>query len=389
MIRKLTNAISGNRLSKSIAGTAAALAAVSVFAQVNIAQTPLFLTSSVEPNIMFILDDSGSMQWEITPDEYGASDQYMMYIYPLTPNNYGTGGDYANNVPSFRSEVADTANADERGTAAALRSSHVNKSYYNPATTYRPWAKPAGMAIAAVPAVTAAADRFPNASPTAAPNSPIRNTDVRNLTVDNTASASWRYCRTFNPRTVCNATTASRTFYPATYFHFTGAVNTNVLNRDNYDRVRIRSTTPNYTGHGRENRSDCAQAATATCTYAEEIQNFANWYTYYRSRMLSSQGGIGEAFVGQSENMRVGFGSINQGTTTVDDAANTRTIKRGVRPFAGSNREGFFSELYLGDWPRSGTPLRRALDDAGQYFSRTDNRGPWSANPANTAPSTP
>ena len=366
----------------ALVGLSLSLGGSAVMAQVNLAQTPLFLTSSAEPNIMFILDDSGSMHWEITPDAYinsSTASQYMMYIFPRSAGNYG-GADYANRVPSFRSETTQTNNAAERGNAAAMRSIHVNKSYYNPAATYRPWAKPEGMAITAVPAVAAAADRFPNANPTAAPNSPIRDTGVRNLTVDNSESAVWRYCTSFNPHSGCSSTTATRTFYPATYFHFTGAIDTDILNRGNYDRVEIRATTPTYVGHGRNNRSDCAQAATATCTYAEEIQNFANWYTYYRSRMLSSQGGIGEAFVGQPEEMRVGFGSLNQASTSIDGVA-TRTIKRGVRPFAGANRNGFFSELYLGNWPASGTPLRRALNDAGQYFSRSDNLGPWGAVP--------
>lgn len=343
-------------------------------AQVNIAQTPLFLTSSAEPNIMFILDDSGSMHWEMTPDSVRITE----YIFPRAAGNYG-GADYTNRVPSSHSETAQTTNAAERATAATMRSFHVNKSYYNPATTYRPWAKPAGMAITAVPAVSTAADRFPDASPTAAPNHPIRNTGVRNLTVDNTETATWRRCGGINPVTSCaNVSTGNQTFYPATYFQYDGTGP--VFNRDSYLRVEIRSTTPLYVGHGRENRSDCALAASATCTYAEEIQNFANWYTYYRSRMLASQGGIGAAFVTQPEEMRVGFGSINQGSATVDGVA-TRTIKRGVRPFAGVNRENFYSELYLGNWPTSGTPLRRALDDAGRYFSRTDNRGPWGAVP--------
>ena len=362
------------RWSLSLAAGLLAAAAGLSQAQVNLAQTPLFLTSSAEPNIMFILDDSGSMHWEMTPDSVRVTE----YIFPRAAGNYG-GADYTNRVPSSRSELAQTANAAERATAAAMRSFHVNKSYYNPATTYRPWAKPAGMAITAVPPVAAAAERFPDAPPTAAPHHPIRDTGVRDLTVDNTETATWRRCAGVNPLTSCaNVSTGDQTFYPATYFQYDGVGP--VFNRDSYLRVEIRSTTPLYVGHGRENRSDCALAAAATCTYDEEIQNFANWYTYYRSRMLAAQAGIGAAFVTQPEDMRVGFGSINQGSTTVDGVA-TRTIKRGVRPFAGANREAFFSELYLGNWPTSGTPLRRALDDAGRYFSRTDNRGPWGAVP--------
>ena len=341
-----------------------------------VAQTPLFLTSSAEPNVMFILDDSGSMHWEITPDEMGAGDQYIMYIYPRVTGNYGP-NDFSNNVPSFRSEgTGTTATAiAERGNAAAFRSFHVNKAYYNPSVTYRPWVKPAGMEITAVPAVSTAAERFPNASPTAAPHSPIRNTGTRNLTVDNTETASWRYCAAFNPRSECYSTTESRTFFPATYFQFTGAIDTNILNRNNYQRVQIRPTTTLYVGHGRSSRSDCALAGADTCTYAEEIQNFANWYTYYRSRMLASQAGIGAAFVTQPEEMRVGFGSLNQASSSIDGVT-TGTIKRGVRPFTGGSRNTFFLDLYQGSW-WGGTPLRRALNDAGRYFSRTDNLGPW------------
>lgn len=359
-------------LSVLLAGTSASLA------QVNIAQAPLFLTSSAEPNIMFILDDSGSMHWEITPDDA----MIGIYVFPRAPGNYG-GADYQNRVPSPRSEPAQSGNANERASAATMRSFHVNKTYYNPATTYRPWRKPAGMAIIATPAVVTAAESFPNATPTAAPNHPIRDTGVRDLTVDLTEAADWVFGSGINPVpglvwATGGVGTHNQTYYPATYFQYDGVGA--VFNRDSYQRVEIRAATPLYVGHGRGSRTDCAAAATATCTYAEEIQNFANWYTYYRSRMLSAQAGIGAAFVTQSEAMRVGFGSINQGTTAVDGVS-TRTIKHGVRPFAGTNREDFFTELYRGIWPAAGTPLRRALDDAGIYFSRADNAGPWGAIP--------
>ncbi|MDV7392888.1 hypothetical protein RZS08_16075 [Arthrospira platensis SPKY1] len=118
------------RWSLSLAAGLLAAAAGLSQAQVNIAQTPLFLTSSAEPNIMFILDDSGSMHWEITPDDALVAE----YMFPRAAGNYG-GSDYTNRVPSSRSELAQTTNAAERATAAAMRSFHVNKSYYNPAIT--------------------------------------------------------------------------------------------------------------------------------------------------------------------------------------------------------------------------------------------------------------
>jgi type IV pilus assembly protein PilY1 len=363
---------------------ASLLGSKALLAQVNIATAPLFLTSSVDPNIMFILDDSGSMHWEITPDEV----MIATYTFPRAAGNYGAGGDYLNRVPSPRSETTQSTSANERATAAVMRSAHVNATYYNPAITYRPWVKPAGMAITAVPPVATEADRFPNASPTAAPNHPIRNTGTRNLTVDTTEAAEWVFGSGINPvPSLFWATGGSgshnQTYFPATYFQYIGGP---VFNRDSYQRVEIRSTTPFYIGHGRENRTDCADRANARCTYAEEIQNFANWYTYYRSRILASQAGIGEAFINQSERMRVGFGTINQGSNSVD-GVNTTTIRRGVRPFTGADRQAFFTQLYLSEIPTAGTPLRRALDAAGQYFSRSDNLGPWGRVPGTNDPS--
>ena len=42
---------------------------------------------------------------------------------------------------------------------------------------------------------------------------------------------------------------------------------------------------------GRPNRTDCA--ARPTCTYAEEMTNFANWYAYYSTRMQMMKTAVG------------------------------------------------------------------------------------------------
>lgn len=355
-------------------------------ANIDIARLPLHLTSSVDPNIVFVLDDSGSMHWEVTPDEAIGNTGY--YMFPRVAGNYG-GGDYNNRVPSFRSEVGDGSTAAERAFAAMMRSHQINKSYYNPAVTYKPWAKPAGMAISATPPVVTSKSEFEPASITAAPHHPIRDTGVRNLTVTNSAGPTWVYCSNYNGGvewTSCNAQTQNRNFFPAVYFRYDGGA---VNDRASYTRIEIRPeasrpapfTGQPYSGEGRTSRTDCAQSSSGICTYAEEIQNFANWYTYYRSRMLSAQAGIGRAFVDQSEKMRVGFGAINKGATTIDGRSNTSTIIRGVRPFTGADRNEFFDQLYTGDWLPNNTPLRKALNDVGLYYSWGDDRGPWGARP--------
>ncbi|MCB1777976.1 MAG: pilus assembly protein PilY, partial [Candidatus Competibacteraceae bacterium] len=185
-------------------------------------------------------------------------------------------------------------------------------------------------------------------------------------------SNRWRTCSSDGS---CSSSTTDKTFWPSTYYWHNGG---DQWSWDNYTQVEIKSSTSTYSGHGRDNRTDCTGGI---CTYAQEIQNFANWYTYYRSRVLSARAGIGQAFAQQGSDLRVGFGTINKESSTIDNVSNTSTIVRGVRPFAGSNRQTFFNELYTRDIPAAGTPLRKALDDAGQYFSRTDNYGPWGAIP--------
>ncbi len=153
-------------------------------AQVNIAQTPLFLTSSVDPNVMFVLDDSGSMHWEITPDDY----VLPYYMFRRVSGMYGA-GDYENYVPSVRYDATD---ANEKATARALRSSTVNKSYYDPSVTYRPWVKADGTLYA-------------DATPTAAPHHPIRTgLGTRDLTTNTTERAIWVHRDTGGGRILFN-----------------------------------------------------------------------------------------------------------------------------------------------------------------------------------------
>ncbi|BAZ93314.1 pilus biosynthesis protein [Thiohalobacter sp. COW1] len=318
----------------------------------DLSDAPLFLTTNADPNIMFTLDDSGSMQWELMPDDL----IYSYYLYPRASGIYGS-SDYSNWVVSFD---------DSYGYTAVARSHDVNAIYYNPEITYKPWAEADG-------------SLYPDATPSCAPHNP-ENTGAgcRDLTSTNSAYAGWDSCTS---RWSCSYSTSTRSFWPAVYYKYDGTGN--IWNTSNYTKVEIRSGST-YTGSSE--RTDCAAAP--TCTYAEEIQNFANWYTYYRSRILAARAGVGRAFSQQSEAMRVGFATINQGSKTVDGVSSPGTIIKGVRPFNGSDRADFFDNLYGHDIPTAGTPLRRALDDVGQYFMRSDNSGPWGEAPG-TNDSTP
>lgn len=350
-------------------------------APLNLSNVPLYLGGSVDSNVIFMIDDSGSMHFELMPDQLrtqsgnnSTNDSLgPTYMFPRGNTGlYGGGDNSTNNVPSFRFKASETSNINERITAAYYRSHTHNTAYYNPAVKYIPWPNDDNTG----PYVSWGGTSG-NSNPESAYHHPIRTSKgAINLTTVNTSTASWTVCTSPIPgANGCSSqTVVSRSFYPAVYYHFTGG---EIWNVNNYQQVEIRSTTPTYSGHGRENRSDCVNGV---CTYAQEIQNFANWYTYYRSRLLASQGSIGRAFSSQRENMRVGFGTLNAGSTNID-GVNTSRIVRGVRPFSGTNRTAFFNQLYERTYPFSGTTLREALDAAGQYYSRTDSKGPWGENP--------
>ncbi|WP_231369956.1 pilus assembly protein [Thioalkalivibrio sp. ALE17] len=321
----------------------------------NIADAPLFLSSPVDPNLMFILDDSGSMHWDILPDE----SIYSYFTFPRPSGVYGS-SDYPNYVVTFEDTIY----------AAFLRSPSTNPQYYDPSVTYRPWSNSDGSIMDPSPI-------------DAAPHNPmLPGLGSRDLTSDNTESAGWDDCSVSDAGEFsgCSFDSESRTFFPAVYYRHLGG---SVGDLSNYERVEIRSSTGVYSGEGREDRTDCANATAGSCSYAEEIQNFANWYTYHRSRVLTSRGAIGRAFADQGETFRVGYGTINAGTSEVD-GVNTNRIIRGVRAFTGDDRAAWFDLLYERPIPAAGTPLRTALQSAGEYFSRNDSQGPWSTTPGDS-----
>ena len=269
-------------------------------ADVNIASVPLFLTPSVDPNVMFTFDDSGSMQWEYMPD--GNQFRFTVFMFPRPNALYG-GANYANQVPSFR----DNSLHNYFG-----RSANNNGVFYNPDITYVPWANADGSFM-------------PDADPSAALYHPARpGLGGLDLTVQQTQVATWFRGNAFGSA-FCDPCGGNHTYWPITYYNYQGGTPPCApATRECRSRARRRPVRP-------------LPARGVTRTRDEEIQNFANWFQYYRSRALSAFAGIGRAFTRLPSNGRVGYGTINQGTSTVDGES-TRTLVTGVRPFSAAVR---------------------------------------------------
>jgi type IV pilus assembly protein PilY1 len=158
-------------------------------------------------------------------------------------------------------------------------------------------------------------------------------------------------------------------YFPATYYSREVGLTAATAHARGPDgallrRVEIRPATVSYPKG--INRTDCAGSA---CTYAEEIQNFANWFTYYRKRQLMMNAAISQAFDGVTS-LRVGAflfnGMADVAMYDVDAPSDTNNLRRILGVFYDIKSEG-------------GTPTRWALNYMGQQFMRTDTGAPVTA----------
>ncbi|POR11790.1 PilC/PilY family type IV pilus protein [Diaphorobacter sp. LR2014-1] len=307
----------------------------------------------VPPNMVFTLDDSGSMWWECLPDSLCTNGSNALEAIPKrdavsTANRQGTAVyDDVNVVASKKTSWTASANLLSR----QMRSSAYNPLYYNPTIQYKPWLKGDGT-------------RYPNAPTNAAPVL-AGAAPTQNLEGVQTVTSNW--CISL---TTCY--NGDQTAHLARYYTMTGTGSKTT----DFTLVKIESGNNAYPKA--EGRTDCTGP---NCTYMEEIQNFANWYTYYRTRALTAIGGTAEAFAAVPKNYRVGYGRINTSSASLIDGVSTTTLESGVRGFSDANKTAFYDWLAKRTQPSGGTPLRQAMDDVGKYFSRADNRGPWGADP--------
>ena len=124
-----------------------------------------------------------------------------------------------------------------------------------------------------------------------------------------------------------------------------------------FSRVNITSSNNSYPkGQG---RFDCAGA---TCTFAEEMTNFANWYAYYRTRMQMMKSAAGRAFIPIDDTYRVGFITINPGSPVTS----TRYLR--IQNYDATHKGNWYTKFYQ-QGPSGGTPLREALSRVGRLYA--------------------
>jgi type IV pilus assembly protein PilY1 len=395
------------------------LAGPAVAQTTDIASQPLTFSvaTTVKPNIMFILDDSGSMASRFLPEEVNGSRVDKSRCNNSNCSNTTTEG-IEGNPPWYAAQF--------------------NFIYYDPQTTYFPAVNADGTQRASFGTPWTAVRRDAYGG-TATINlvsgypeivfckddedDPYSTTNCRRNGIDTgnpfiyssatangfpngTGSGAFRYPRTRSgnpfyytllPREHCltedlvdctmSATPTGSYRFPAVFRwcqNTNDANSTNAISGNTSSRPRCqRSWTSNHTyaryGRfqrtdivpatatygGRPNRADCAAAP--NCTYAEEMTNFANWYAYYSSRMQLMKTGVGYAFTQIDSRYRVGLITINPGSPV----SSNKYLR--IDTFAETHRDNWYNKLYSQS-PSGNTPLREALSRVGRHFAGKRDR---------------
>lgn len=320
-----------------------------------VSKNPPLLKENIPANVMFMLDNSGSMRWEQMPDNLVGTGSGDDYGYKQPGNVYRNGEGAQTGYVPF--EVKNSSgNLVTNLKSRRFRSPDVNSIYYNPELLYEPWSKQDGSS-------------FPPADPEKVMYNPVLPTGVTTAlpTVDLTTPLSGTYSQP----------------YISTYYRYTGGgtcpaspSQTPTVSASEvascFTMFEIRPTIIAYPKS--VERTDCVTILglpSSTCSYEQELQNYANWFQYWRSRILIARGGVGKAFAKQGTALRVGWGEINK-------RGSNNIVISGVRnDFNGTNRINFFDYLYKDNYPANGTDLRYALQSVGNYF-KTDQ--PWLLN---------
>lgn len=309
---------------------------------VDLLPTPPELTTTVAPNVLVTMDDSGSMGRHYMPD-----------ARPYTGAGWGVRDDQ-NNVHNNRYNYANipwvcAAVIDPRVTDPTdPRSFSMNGVYYNPNIEYK------------LPLYADGVTSFPTPSFFNAWNNGItRNRPVNPLAIDtivdpNTTAAVGT--RNLSTARFCTSTATNE---GAGYYRLRSNV-TLTLNA----LGQISNTGTLYTAGNWE----------WVPLPAAERTNFAIWWSYYHTRALTATSAMSLAFAAFDQNVRVTWQNLN--TNAIATA--TSIFKFEDLPENSNVRSRFYDWLFTVP-VGGGTPTLTATSRAGTFFTRTgaNDRNPY------------
>jgi len=348
--------------------------------------------SAVPPNLMLILDDSGSMQFTFMPDRsinwgkkgevtwtcyFNNGQKFETYLrnkhtnndwvlaYEKPKNSAGYLSDFGHDSACGNSE----SNRYFKGTAEELKHfdnwifrSYINNTiYYNPAVTYLPWRT----------------DKTPPNDP-AAPPDRMENADITRVsdhTTDLTGSLDLRgspHAYFYVPNVKINGINRNN---PSNYWKYRVSTDGVIQRCDSLSSSKgvaycdepnaaWVNATPDLLTHN--TKQPIGDEKHDQRSQADEVKNFANWFHYYSTRMKMAKAGASEAFGRIENDIRIGYDAINNKRIEYPIPYN---LDSGL--FKGTNRTNFYKNLQE-QTAADGTPLRSALIRTGEYYKTDD-----------------
>ena len=345
----------------------------SVAINYDISNIPLEQTNNVPPNVMVVLDDSGSMDWNMVVDSTdpngkvvlnnrdarssGSDSTSYVYLWNLPTNQYGFNNNNGRILPTEEGLAGDTDTDNNEYGVWRARNYKYNSIYYNPNVLYRPWI---GQDVNN--------NDFTDASiqwgaPGAAAISSAIRLEPRDPTNTFDILAMHSYDSTRVPQWDSNGGRETigdgpdQSVYIPRYY--TTPEDAPLEWDDPHTLVEITpGNAPFPAANGRE---DCAaDGIPATCSYEEELQNFANWFQYYRSREYVTKASLGRV-IAEVQDIRLGLETLN--------GSERERIRDMNELYTEGNKKLFLDDLYDTN-SSGGTPLRDALRDTGEIFAR-------------------
>ncbi|TFG43471.1 MAG: hypothetical protein E4H48_02295, partial [Syntrophobacterales bacterium] len=312
----------------------------------DLSDTPMFPRVLPPPaNIMFLLDDSGSMNFEIlvTGQFDGSFPNPAKSASDLAIDAHGfcyLFDDVGDNVYKSYSQP-DWYAGQEGRTLWQTQFHQTNVMYYNPSVTYTPWPSYGSVT-------------FTNANKDTPRSHPVNgsytlNLDGTSYTVGTVNIPHARYVvysasQSKHYLVVLDKASSSKKYYAFTVTGSGLAAKFSALTQESSPPADVLS--------GR--------------SYSDERQNFANWFTYYRRREFVAKNALANVITSLSQ-VRVGIYGINK--KVVQPLADVK-VTQGLTVNDSTNTLLALLYPYTSG---GGTPLKAGLKTIGNYFK--DNTG--------------
>lgn len=377
-----------------------------------VTQIPLNVSKGVSPNMMFTLDDSTSMAWAYVPDNsfqvyeylinstssrrFRAANTNPMYynpnvIYDIPPEFNSSGEELVGSNKKLKSNFGSAPVNGYKPDDDLINLSEnyrVIHTHNIPNTGYFTADNPTGYSTADNPRVDFACsvDIYSNGNTASCSmlggsftvkRDSWNSCSVTSIPTLNVAGKSYK-----PPVVYCNGSSGTYTAsmlsrpMPAYYYEFDGRLKNGACAADKNNqyaggedcyRLRWVGTESAYDQKG-------VRLKRADGTLVDGKQNFANWYSFYKTRALATVSAAGVAFYNLSSDVRFTWQSLIHCTNLdISSSSSNRGSRCGVNKFqnySSLHKAKFYDWLYnetrFND--AQGTPLRSAMVRSGEFL---------------------